>query len=81
MPVVSLLPSWLALFELVEPRAARAVPATFLSKIVAWLSCLVVDCALFQLPISELNTNSKALTFFQGGIAACCPVGWHCLSW
>jgi hypothetical protein len=35
MPVVSLLPSWLALSELVEPRAARAVPATFLSKVVA----------------------------------------------
>jgi hypothetical protein len=33
----------------VEPRAARAVPATFLSKVVAWLSCLMVDCALFQL--------------------------------
>jgi hypothetical protein len=28
---------------------ARAVPATFLSKVVAWLSCLMVGCALFQL--------------------------------
>jgi hypothetical protein len=32
MLVVTLLPNWSVLSELVEPRAARAVPATFLSK-------------------------------------------------
>ncbi|VVH60558.1 hypothetical protein BAZOLSSOX_846 [uncultured Gammaproteobacteria bacterium] len=45
--VATFLPSWLVLPELVEPRAARVVPETSLSKVVAWLSFLGVDCGLF----------------------------------
>jgi hypothetical protein len=47
--VVTLLPSWSVLPELVEPRAVRAESATSLSKIVAWLSFLVADCGFFCL--------------------------------
>jgi hypothetical protein len=36
MLVVTLLPSWSVLSELVEPRAARAEPATALSKVNAF---------------------------------------------
>ncbi|CAC9427632.1 hypothetical protein BPUTSESOX_252 [uncultured Gammaproteobacteria bacterium] len=45
--VATFLPSWLVLSELVEPRAARIVPATSLSIVVAWLSFLGVDYGLF----------------------------------
>jgi hypothetical protein len=38
MSVVTFLPSWSVLPELVEPRAVRAAPATSLSIVVAWLS-------------------------------------------
>jgi hypothetical protein len=34
----------LNVIELVEPRAVRAVPATSLRIVVAWLSFLVADC-------------------------------------
>ncbi len=45
--VATFLPSWLVLSELAEPRAARIVPATSLSIVVAWLSFLGVDYGLF----------------------------------
>ena len=35
MSVATFLPSWLVLSELVEPRAARVVPETSLSKVVS----------------------------------------------
>jgi hypothetical protein len=40
MLVVTLLPSWSVLSELVEPRAVRVAPATSLSIVVAWLSLI-----------------------------------------
>jgi hypothetical protein len=70
--VVPLLPSGSVLSDLVEHGAVRAAPATSLSIIVvSGISTKKLNYSLKTIqPLSELNTNSKELTFIQTGIAS-----------